>query len=386
MAKPAGARCNLRCGYCYYLGKETLPRRAPGRMNAEILERFIAQRIAAAGDGGAHFEWHGGEPTVLGLDYFRGISRIQKKHRRDGRVITNGIQTNGLLINEAWADFFARESWSVGLSLDGPAGVHDAMRVAADGKPTHGRVLHAFRALVKRGVFVNVLCVLNKANAGQPEETYGFFRDIGVRYLQFLPLVTPASGGLPHPAAAEPQVVGEFLCRVFDAWVSEDVGRIVIQTFDEALRPLYGMPHALCIHRETCGAAAVLERDGGIYACDHFVDPGHRIGSIMERSLDDLMEDPRMAAFGAAKAETLSRACRACAYLAFCNGGCPKDRIVADPGGGFPLNYLCPAYLRFFAHARPALEKLAIHMKAGKPLKDFRNSGGAFRHPCRRRP
>ena len=383
MAKPAGPQCNLRCDYCYYVGKEALLAKSPGRMSQETLERYIAQRIKATAGGDAHFEWHGGEPTLLGLDYFKRVARFQRKYRPGGRGITNGIQTNGLLLNEAWADFLAREKWSVGLSLDGPVDIHDKYRRTVAGGPTHKRVLRSFNTLRQRGVFVNVLCVLNEANAARPEETYEFFRGLGVRFLQFLPLVTPASGHqprpaphlaphpAPHPAAATPEAIGEFLCRVFDVWIAGDVGRIVIQTFDEALRPIYGLPHALCIHSETCGQVAVLERDGSFYACDHFVDPEHLIGNLRDRDIASLISDPRMIAFGAAKMNTLPRSCRACVFLASCNGGCPKDRIIPDPEDGFPVNYLCPAYKRFFAHARPALERLAAHMKAGRALREF---------------
>jgi uncharacterized protein len=373
MAKPAGARCNLRCDYCYYAGKEVLLGKTPGRMNEKILERYIAQRIEASAGGDAHFEWHGGEPTILGLEYFQQIARLQRKHRPTGAGITNGIQTNGLLINEAWADFFAGEKWSVGLSLDGPADIHDKYRKTAEGGPTHGRVLRSFGTLMRRGVFVNVLCVLNEANAARPEETYEFFRGLGVRFLQFLPLVTPASGHLAHPAAAAPEAIGEFLCRVFDLWIAGGVGRIVIQTFDEALRPIYGLPHALCIHSETCGRVAVLERDGSFYACDHFVDLDHLIGNLRDCDLASLVNDPQMLAFGALKTKTLPRSCRACAFLASCNGGCPKDRIIPNPEDGFPVNYLCPSYKRFFAHAKPALENLAAHMKAGRTLREYQN-------------
>ena len=372
MAKPAGPRCNLRCGYCYYVGKEALFETAPGHMSAETLERYIAQRIDAASGGTVHFEWHGGEPTLLGLDFFKRIAALQRKYRPAGHGITNGIQTNGLLLNASWAAFLALEKWSVGLSLDGPAELHDKYRKTAGGAPTHERVVRSFNTLRQRGVFVNVLCVVNEANADRPDETYAFFRGLGVRYLQFLPLVTPNSGPQAHPAAATPEAIGEFLCRVFDLWAAEDVGRIVIQTFDDALRPVYGLPHALCIHAETCGRVAVLERDGSLYACDHFVDPEHLIGNLWDRDLASLMADPRQAAFGAAKAQTLPGVCRTCDFLAACNGGCPKDRFVPDREGGWPLNYLCPAYQRFFAHARPTLESLAAHMKAGKALREFR--------------
>jgi uncharacterized protein len=374
MAKPAGSRCNLSCAYCYYLGKEALLGKALGRMSEEILEHYIAQRIEASAGGDVHFEWHGGEPTILGLDYFKRIATLQQKYRSDRHGITNGIQTNGLLINDAWVDFLSREKWSVGLSLDGPADIHNKYRRTAEGGKTHSRVLSSFGALMRRGVFVNVLCVLNESNAARPEETYDFFRGLGVRFLQFLPLVTPAAGCHAHPAAASPNVIGEFFCRIFDAWLAGGVGRIVIQTFDEALRPIYGLPHALCIHSETCGQVPVLEQDGSLYACDHFVDPEHLIGDLRERDLASLVNDPRMIAFGTMKAKTLPDSCRACAFLAFCNGGCPKDRIIPNAEGGFPANYLCPAYKRFFAHARPALESLAAHMKAGRALRDYRAS------------
>jgi uncharacterized protein len=373
MAKSGGSRCNQACSYCYYLGKASLFPKAPGRMSEEFLEHYIAGRFESSPGPGTHFEWHGGEPTLLGLDYFKSIARIEKRLCPPGRRVTNGLQTNGLLLNEAWAEFLGRESWSVGLSLDGPAAIHDKYRRTSDGGPTQARVLRSYGMLRARGVLTNVLCVLHEANSGKPDEVYDFFRELGVSYLQFLPLVTPASGGKPHPAAATPEAIGEFLCRVFDLWAADDVGRIVVQAFDEALRPIYGLPHALCVHRETCGDVAVLERDGGFYACDHFVDPDHLVGNIRERSLASLAADPRMRAFGLAKRDSLPRSCKECEVLAFCNGGCPKDRIIpsgeAAAEGG--LNYLCPAYKRFFAHCQPTLERLAAHMKAGLKLRDF---------------
>jgi uncharacterized protein len=383
MAKPAGPRCNLACGYCYYLGKAELFGKAPGRMSEELLELYIAQRLEASAGPDTHFEWHGGEPTLLGLDYFKSIARIERRLAAEGgssgRRVTNGLQTNGLLLNEAWAEFLCRESWSVGLSLDGPSRLHDKYRRTPEGGPTQERVLRSFEALRKHGVFTNILCVVHEANAEEPDEVYAFFRALGASYLQFLPLVTPTSteagGARAHRAAASPETIGEFLCRVFDLWIAEGVGRVVVQNFDEALRPIYGSPHALCIHRETCGEAAVLERDGGFYACDHFVDPEHLIGNIREKSVASLADDPRMLAFGAAKRDSLPGVCKECEFLAFCNGGCPKDRIVASPDGSGKLNYLCPAYRRFFAHCRPELERLAAHMKAGRRLAEFGRPG-----------
>ncbi|HUI73280.1 MAG TPA: radical SAM protein, partial [Spirochaetia bacterium] len=292
MAKPVGPACNMRCGYCYYLGKAGLFEPGPWRMPEDLLERYIRQRLESAAGPTVHFEWHGGEPTLLGLDYFRTIVRIQKAHRPSGRRITNGIQTNGLLLDEQWARFLAEEGFSVGLSIDGPADLHDSFRRTASGDATHAQVTAAFHLLKKNKVFCNALCVLHGANVAEPERVYDFFRDLGVTYLQFLPLVIPARGGGVESPTATAEAIGAFLCRIFDRWLQEDVGRVVIQTFDEALRPIYGVPHALCIHRETCGDVAVLEHDGGLYMCDHFVDPDHLVGNLTRQTLTDLMADP----------------------------------------------------------------------------------------------
>ncbi len=367
MAKPGGARCNLRCGYCYYLDKgAALPAaRAPWPMPEASLESYIAQRIDSSSGPSTHFEWHGGEPTLLGLDYFRRIADIQRARLPPGRKVTNGLQTNGSLIDEAWVDFLAREGFSVGLSLDGPPELHDRYRRGPDGSASQAAALRAFGLMRDRGVFCNILCVLHEGNAAEPERVYAYFKDAGARYLQFLPLVPRPGQEGAAAAAASPDAIGEFLCRVFDLWIREDVGRIVVQTFDEALRPIYGVPHALCVHRETCGDVAVLERDGSFYACDHFVDDEHLIGRLGDRSLAELFSDRRMLDFGRAKREALPRVCLDCGVLASCNGGCPKDR------DGEGLNRLCAAYRRFFLHSRPQLTRLAAHMKAGKSLRSF---------------
>ena len=372
MAKPVGPRCNMRCAYCYYLGKERLFPAGPLRMPEALLEKYIAQRFEASLGPATHFEWHGGEPTLLGLDYFRTITRLQCKHRPDGRTVSNGLQTNGLLIDSQWADFLAREGFSVGLSLDGPEDCHDCFRKTADNRPTYSGVVRTFHLLNERRVFCNVLCVLHSVNTAAPDRVYDFFRSLGVRYVQFLPLV---GEGKP---CAKPEDIGTFLCRIFDRWIRRDVGRVVIQNVDEALRPIYGIPHALCVHRETCGNAAVLEHDGGFYVCDHFVDPDHLVGTIEERRLAELAKDPQMIRFGRVKRETLPRVCKQCEVLAFCNGGCPKDRVATAPDGEPGLNCLCPAYKAFFLHARPELARLAGHMKAGKPLREFCADADSF--------
>jgi len=385
MAKPAGPRCNLRCAYCYYLGKEAVLPRAPGRLPVDLLERFITQRLDASTEPVVHFEWHGGEPTLLGVDYFRAIVRIQRTHLPPGRKVSNGLQTNGTLIDGAWAKFLAEEGFSVGLSLDGPAEMHDAFRRTSDGGGTHAAVERAWSLLKDRRVFVNLLCVLHARNAADPDRLFDYFRGLGATHLQFLPLVEQTAGGggaagggagggrAAEPPAhdASPRVIGAFLCRVFDRWIGEAVGRMVIQNIDEALRPLYGLPHALCVYRETCGEVAVLERDGGFYACDHFVDADHLVGNLKERGLADLAADTRLVRFGDAKRDTLPRACRECDVLSMCNGGCPKDRAPAAPGETGGINRLCPAYKGFFSHARPELTRLAAHMRAGGRLRDF---------------
>jgi uncharacterized protein len=261
---------------------------------------------------------------------------------------------------------------SVGLSLDGPADLHDVFRKSANGGDTHARVERAYRLLRDRGVFVNLLCVLHSRNTAEPDRLYDYFLGLGATHIQFLPFV-PGSAGI-ESAAADAHAIGRFLCRIFDRWIDGGPGRVVIQNIDEALRPIYGIPHALCVHRETCGEVAVLERDGALYACDHFVDPAHLIGNLRERHLGDMAADRRMIDFGNAKRDTLPRACRECDVRELCNGGCPKDRAPAAPGEAGGVNRLCAAYTMFFRHARPELTRLAAHMRAGYPLKEFRTS------------
>lgn len=370
MAKPAGPRCNLCCSYCYYLEKKAMFASGPQQMSEEIARAYIRQRLAASPGPITHFEWHGGEPTLLGLDFFLRIRNIQEEYRPPGRRITNGLQTNGLLLDDDWARFLAGEGFSVGLSLDGPADLHNPFRTTADGQPTQSRVVKAFHLLKRHRVFCNILCVLQAANAPEPDRVYNFFRDLGVTHLQFLPMVAGQTDARPSPAA-EPEVIGDFLCRIFDRWLEDDVGRIVIQNIDEALRPVYGVPHALCIHRKTCGNVVVLEHDGSLYACDHFVHPDYRIGNIQERSLTDLGSDPKLVRFGKDKLDSLPQACRDCEVLDACNGGCPKDRIDETADGEQGTNRLCKAYKAFFSHSRPELTRLATHMHAGNPLRTF---------------
>ncbi len=369
MAKPVGPQCNLACDYCYYLKKKASL--TPGHMTDDLLESYIKQRLELTPEA-AHFEWHGGEPTLAGLDFYQKVVRLQKKHARPRQTVTNGLQTNGVKIDKQWADFLARERFSVGLSLDGPSDCHNAFRRKAKGGGSFDDVVNAYRLLRERDVFVNVLCVLNARNVTEPDRLWAFFCDLGVKYLQFLPYVPSPYKDTPSPTteplatgtlAATTQAIGDFLCRVFDLWLDKGVGKMVIQTFDEALRPLVGVPHALCVHRPECGDVPVLEHDGGFYACDHFVDPEHLWGNLHNIPLSDLAADPRQVAFGQAK-NALPPVCRSCEVLEFCHGGCPKDRVDG-------LNRLCPAYQKFFRHVRPGLTALARHLKKGASLRSF---------------
>jgi len=368
--KPAGAACNLDCRYCYYLQKKGLyPGAEPPQMHGDLLEEYIVQQIEIAPEPVISFFWHGGEPTLLGLDYFRRIVELQRKHRPPDRRIANSIQTNGVALNEEWCRFFAAEGFAVGLSLDGPQALHDRYRVTKGQKPTHRQVMQGYRLLRQHKIPVDILCVVHAENARYPLQVYRFFKEIKAQYLSFIPLVEP----LPPPEngvtsrTVPADSFGAFLCTIFDEWVREDLGRILVQIFEEAARPAFGQDHSLCIFRSTCGAVPVVEHNGDFYSCDHFVTPEHRLGNIRETPLLALLESPAQRAFGQAKLDKLPRYCRECAVRAMCNGGCPKDRTMKTPDGEPGLNYLCAGYKRFFIHGRPYLTRLADLRRAGQP-------------------
>ncbi len=369
MVKPVGALCNLDCSYCYYLEKKELyPNRESFRMPPDLLERYIVQHIEAAPKTTILFSWHGGEPTLLGVDYFRHMVELQEKHRPAGREILNGIQTNGMLIDEEWCRFLGANRFHVGLSIDGPRELHDEGRRTVRGEATHKRVMQTFRLLQNHRVSTDVLCVVHRANVGQPAALYRFFRDAGVKFLQFLPLVRRERDGAVGADAVPPDAYRSFLCAVFDEWSRQDVGRITIQNFEEAMRPYLGQEHALCIHRETCGDIVVLEHNGDFYTCDHFVDPQHRIGNIRDTPLVELLEHPAVTGFGRDKSERLPGECRRCEVLSSCNGGCPKDRFATSSDGEAGLNYLCAGYKSFFLHSRPWFTRVAGLMRSGVPV------------------
>lgn len=367
-AKPTGAICNLDCHYCYYLQKEDLyPQTTTFRMDEDLLEAYIVQQIAMTPTPEIHFFWHGGEPTLLGLDYYRTIVELQRKHLPPGRRITNGIQTNGVLLDDEWCRFFAAEQFAVGLSLDGPRALHDTYRVTKGQRPSHKQVMQGYRLLRQHKLPVDLLCVVHAENVNHPLDVYRFFKDIKAQYLSFIPLVEHLPTGGVGARSVPAEAFGTFLCTIFDEWVRQDIGRILVQIFEEAARPLFGQEHSLCIFRPTCGDVPVVEHNGDFYSCDHFVTPEHRLGNIRQTPLLNLLESPAQHAFGQAKRDTLPRYCQDCDVKAMCNGGCPKDRVIQTPDGEAGLNFLCVGYKHFFTHSRPYLRQLAALRRAGKP-------------------
>lgn len=360
--KPIGPLCNLDCRYCYYLEKKQLyEKNTSFRMSQEILETYIAQHVEAFPGPTINFSWHGGEPTLLGLDYFQKIVSLQRRHQPYGRRITNGIQTNGTLLDENWCRFLKNEGFGVGLSLDGPRNLHDRYRLTRQKEPTHELAIRGYHLLRKYDVPMDILCVVHSHNVRFPKKLYAFFKQIGARYLTFLPLVQqdPAADRLVHRHSVRPDDWGTFLCTIFDEWVRQDIGKVNIQIFEEAAGTAFGREHALCIFRKTCGDIPALEHNGDVYSCDHFVTPEHRLGNIRETRLVELMESPRQKAFGRLKSDTLPRYCLSCQVLEMCNGGCPKDRFLQTPDNQPGLNYLCAGYKRFFVHCRPFIEELS---------------------------
>jgi uncharacterized protein len=371
-AKPAGAVCNLDCRYCYYLDKQALyAGPAPFRMSDDRLEAYIVRHIEASQSPVIDFSWHGGEPTVLGVDYFRRVVALQRKHLPVGRRISNGMQTNGVLLDEEWCGFFSEAGFRVGLSLDGPAELHDPYRVTRGHEPTHAKVMRALDLLQRRRVPHDILCVVHDRNVRHPTHVYRFFKKIGAMYLGFLPVVEPdpraERGVSAHSVTAE--AYGEFLCTIFDEWLERDVGRVAVQMFEEVVRPAQGLQHSLCLYRETCGDVVVVEHNGDVYSCDHFVDEAHRLGNLCDAPLAELLESPAQVAFGEAKRDALPRFCLDCEVRPLCNGGCPKDRFIHTPDGEPGLNYLCAGLKRFFVHALPYVVQVASERAAGPSVK-----------------
>lgn len=380
MAKPTGPICNLDCKYCFYLEKENLyPGKRDWAMSPEVLESYIRQYIQAQTAPAITFAWQGGEPTLLGIDYFRRIVELQQKYS-DGRNIANVLQTNGVLLNDQWAEFLAANGFLVGISIDGPRELHDCYRVNKGGRPTFDAVMAGIGYLKKHGVDFNTLTVVNRKNSYHPLEVYRFLREIGSGYMQFIPIVEriaeaagPDGLHLISPDfknsaevsewSVESLQFGKFLCSIFDEWVRRDVGTSFVQIFDVALESWFGMPQGLCVFRENCGMALAVEHNGDLYSCDHFVYPENKLGNIMERPMESLVGSPQQRRFGTAKRNTLPRYCRECEVRFACNGECPKHRFLTTPDGEPGLNYLCAGYKLFFNHIAPYMEFMAEELK-----------------------
>jgi len=358
-AKPVGARCNLHCRYCYYLDKAGLyPREASHTMGPALLEAFIEQHIGAQPQREVMFVWHGGEPTLLPLQYFRQVVGLQRRHAA-GHVVDNCLQTNGTLLDDEWCQFLRDEGWLVGLSIDGTQRQHDRYRQMRGGGGTHHRVMRAVEKLEKYGVQWNAMATINAANVGEPQQFYRFFKSIGCLWLQFTPVVERDGHGRVCDFSVAPQAWGDFLCSLFDEWHAQDVGRVQVQLFDATLAGYLGLPPTLCSFAATCGQALCVEHNGDVYSCDHFVTPDHLLGNLRQTPLLQMAYGKRQQQFGLEKTQGLSDRCRACRYLFVCNGECPKNRFVQAEKERPGENYLCPGYHSFFAHTENAFRQLA---------------------------
>jgi len=371
MTKPRGAICNLDCAYCYFLSKEMLYPGSRFRMAHDLLEDYIRQYIAAQRVPEVTFAWQGGEPTLMGLDFYRLVVALQRKYVRSGLRILNTLQTNGVTLDDDWCTFFRDHEFLIGISLDGPRALHDRYRVDKGGKPTFDRVMRGVERLKAHGVDFNVLTTLHAANASYPREVYRFLRDeVGTRFMQFIPIVERDNdSGFQEGEAVTPRSItarqyGDFLCMVFDEWVRHDVGRVFVQIFDVALTAWIGERAGLCVFAETCGTALALEHNGDLYSCDHFVEPKHRLGNMRELPMIEMVGSEQQRRFGLAKRDTLPRYCRDCTVRFVCNGGCPKDRIIQTPDGEPGLNYLCDGYKGFFTHIARPMEIMAAELRA----------------------
>lgn len=388
IAKPIGARCNLDCAYCYYLHKkDLLPGTSTGRISDDLLEEYIRQYIAGQDLEPIAFSWHGGEPTLLGLDFFRKVVELQQRHA-GAKCIKNDVQTNGLLLDAAWCEFFKEHGFLVGLSIDGPKHLHDRFRLNQQGEGSFDGAFRAAGLLRQYGVTFNILTVVSSVNARHPVEVYRFLtEELGCRRLQWLPCVEPndfrttapgqwdtarmptvgtATARPGHPASVvtewsvDPEDWGEFLCQTFDLWRNNDGSKVYINWFESLVAQYAGEPAQLCVLAEVCGRGLVMENDGSVYACDHFAYPEYRRGNLLEdgRQLADMVYSAEQRRFGCKKRDSLPQYCRQCSYRSACNGDCPKNRFVKAPDGQPGLSYLCPGTKRFLAYADPYFRQI----------------------------
>ena len=372
LAKPTGPICNLDCQYCFFLSKEALYPGDRFRMAEDLLEAYLQQVIESQTGPEVTIAWQGGEPTLMGVEFFRRAVELAEQHRRSGQAIQHTIQTNGTLLTDEWCALLKEYNFLVGISIDGPPELHDAYRVDKKGQPTSAKVQRGLDLLRAHGVETNVLCTVNAANQDHPLDVYRYFRDdLGLRHIQFIPIVERDNetgfqeGDEVTDRSVTADAWGRFLIAVFDEWVRRDVGAVFVQMFDAALASWAGVPAGMCIFGETCGNAVALEHNGDLYSCDHFVEPRYLLGNIMETHMLDLMATPQQRAFGDAKRDTLPRYCLECDVRFACNGECPKNRFILTPDGEPGLNFLCEGYKAFFTHADGLMRLMAAALRRG---------------------
>lgn len=382
MLKPAGAHCNLACKYCYYLEKNKLyPTAQRHLMSDEMLEQFTREYIEAQTMNQVLFTWHGGEPLLRSIDFYRKALSLQQKYA-GGRRIDNVIQTNGTLLTDEWCEFFAQNHWLVGISIDGPQPYHDHYRLTAAGKPSWKKVMQGIKLLKKHGVEWNAMAVVNAYNANHPLEFYRFFKENGCQFLQFTPIVerqtrhedgrTLASladkNEIPlSEASVAPEQWGYFLCAIFDEWVRKDVGKIFVEIFDCTLANWMGISPGICAYSKECGHAGVMEHNGDVYSCDHFVFPEYKLGNIRDHSLIDMLYGEQQQEFSRLKHSSLPRQCKECDMEFACHGECPKNRFMKDKYGDSGLNYLCPGYYHYYQHVAPYMDYMKQELMSQRP-------------------
>ena len=382
MLKPAGAHCNLACKYCYYLEKNKLyPTAQRHLMSDEMLEQFTREYIEAQTMNQVLFIWHGGEPLLRSIDFYRKALSLQQKYA-GGRRIDNVIQTNGTLLTDEWCEFFAQNHWLVGISIDGPQPDHDQYRLTAAGKPSWKKVMQGIKLLKKHGVEWNAMAVVNAYNANHPLEFYRFFKENGCQFLQFTPIVerlTRHEDGRTlaslvdkdeislSEASVAPEQWGYFLCAIFDEWVRKDVGKIFVEIFDCTLANWMGISPGICAYSKECGHAGVMEHNGDIYSCDHFVFPEYKLGNIRDHSLIDMLYGEQQQEFSRLKHSSLPRQCKECDMEFACHGECPKNRFIRDKYGDSGLNYLCPGYYHYYQHVAPYMDYMKQELMSQRP-------------------
>ena len=382
MLKPAGAHCNLACKYCYYLEKNKLyPTAQRHLMSDEMLEQFTREYIEAQTMNQVLFTWHGGEPLLRSIDFYRKALSLQQKYA-GGRRIDNVIQTNGTLLTDEWCEFFAQNHWLVGISIDGPQPDHDHYRLTAAGKPSWKKVMQGIKLLKKHGVEWNAMAVVNAYNANHPLEFYRFFKENGCQFLQFTPIVerlTRHEDGRTlaslvdkdeislSEASVAPEQWGYFLCAIFDEWVRKDVGKIFVEIFDCTLANWMGISPGICAYSKECGHAGVMEHNGDVYSCDHFVYPEYKLGNIRDHSLIDMLYGEQQQEFSRLKHSSLPRQCKECDMEFACHGECPKNRFMKDKYGDSGLNYLCPGYYHYYQHVAPYMDYMKQELMSQRP-------------------